>query len=126
ACYVAPGRQMPLREDNMRGQGYGRGAHARGLGRDGGGGGAGRRGHARGLGRHGGRRGARRLLSVGVLAALVLGVLASAASASVGLTLQSTPSSFSPNGDGQEDSLTVSYCLDVAANVTAEVRTGAN
>ena len=37
-----------------------------------------------------------------------------------------SPATFSPNGDGQEDTSTIGFCLDSPANVTATVQNSAN
>jgi hypothetical protein len=60
------------------------------------------------------------LLAVGMLGVLAYG-LANAAT-SVDLSVPSwSERSFSPNGDDQEDTATVSYCVSAAATVTASV-----
>jgi hypothetical protein len=66
-----------------------------------------------------------RVISGVALAALLVGVSALPAVASVGISLGTAPRSFSPNGDGQEDTLTVEYCLSEAANLEVDVQNAA-
>ena len=69
------------------------------------------------------KRSARRAIALALGVALPLWtVSAFPALAAPSLSVASTPRSFSPNGDGQEDSLTATFHLDAAANVTAVVR----
>ena len=57
--------------------------------------------------------------------ALVVGIGAVPAFASVSLTFQTQPQSFSPNNDGLEDTLTVEYCLSEGANLDIVVENAA-
>ena len=58
-------------------------------------------------------------VAVGVPVALVT---ATPSMAAPSITAVTSPRSFSPNGDGSEDSLSVGFRLGSAANVTAVVR----
>jgi flagellar hook assembly protein FlgD/PKD repeat protein len=63
-----------------------------------------------------------RVVSGVALAALLIGIGAVPAAASVGISLGTASRSFSPNNDGQDDTLTVEYCLSEAANLEVDVQ----
>ena len=72
------------------------------------------------------RRSSTRWIVLTVIVTVIVGIGAVPAFASVDVTLGSAARSFSPNGDGQEDTLTVSYYLSQAANVDVVVHDAAN
>ena len=65
---------------------------------------------------------------MGGLVCVVLGIAAAGAAASGPVAIYQTWSHryFSPNGDGQEDTVTVAYCLAAPANVTVTVSDAAD
>src|SRR5215210_1631972 len=68
------------------------------------------------------------LVAVAALTATLAGhaELAGAGTDPAKISIQSvSPATFSPNGDGQEDTSQVRFCLDSAANVTAVVKNSA-
>ena len=70
-------------------------------------------------------RPSRGIFTGGLIAATIIGLLAPGAALAAGAAPQATvyspPRSFSPDGDGYEDSLPVQFSLDQAANVTVTV-----
>jgi flagellar hook assembly protein FlgD/PKD repeat protein len=66
-----------------------------------------------------------RLIAVVATVAIVVGIAAIPAYASVQLTVFSQSQSFSPNADGQEDTLQVVYCLSEGANLDVVVKDNA-
>src|SRR4051794_13802185 len=71
------------------------------------------------------RHSSTRVIAVVSTVAIVVGVAAIPAYASVQLTVNTQSRSFSPNGDGQEDAITVTYCISEGANLDIVVKDNA-